>query len=115
MKLTDCADLINIKKDVMKKLLLLALLMSASFPLYAAGMGEMATFGIALGAGLAIGIAALGGGIGQGLAMRGALEGIARNPNATDKIFTPMIIGLALIESLVIYALVIVFMLQGKI
>ena len=65
--------------------------------------------------GLAIGIAALGGGIGQGLAMRGALEGIARNPNATDKIFTPMIIGLALIESLVIYALVIAFMLQGKI
>ena len=48
----------------MKKLLLLALFMSASFPLYAAGMGEMATFGIALGAGLAIGIAALGGGIG---------------------------------------------------
>ncbi len=99
----------------MKKLLLLALLMLASFPLYAAEMGEMATFGIALGAGLAIGIAALGGGIGQGLAMRGALEGIARNPNATDKIFTPMIIGLALIESLVIYALVIAFMLQGKI
>ena len=64
---------------------------------------------------MAIGIAALGGGIGQGLAMRGALEGIARNPNATDKIFTPMIIGLALIESLVIYALVIAFMLQGKI
>ena len=35
----------------MKKLLLLTLLMSASFPLYAAEMGEMATFGIALGAG----------------------------------------------------------------
>ena len=96
----------------MKKLLLLTLLLSASFPLYAAEMGEMATFGIALGAGLAIG---LGGGIGQGIAMSGALEGIARNPNAYDKIFTPMIIGLALIESLVIYALVIAFMLQGRI
>ena len=56
-----------------------------------------------------------GGGIGQGLAMRGALEGIARNPNASNKIFTPMIIGLALIESLVIYGLVIAFILQGKI
>ena len=99
----------------MKKLLLFTLLMSASFPLYAAEMGEMATFGIALGAGLAIGLAALGGGIGQGIAMSGALEGIARNPNAYDKIFTPMIIGLALIESLVIYALVIAFMLQGRI
>ena len=79
----------------MKKLLLFIGLMAVGAPLYAAEYGEMATFGIALGAGLAIGIAALGGGIGQGMAMRGALEGIARNPNATDKIFTPMIIGLA--------------------
>ena len=70
---------------------------------------------IGLGAGVAIGIAALGGGIGQGIASWGALQGIARNPNAADKIFTPMIIGLALIESLVIYALVIAFMLNGKI
>ena len=99
----------------MKKLLLFIGLMAVGAPLYAAEYGEMATFGIALGAGLAIGIAALGGCIGQGMAMRGALEGIARNPNATDKIFTPMIIGLALIESLVIYGLVIAFMLQGKI
>ena len=99
----------------MKKLLLLTLLLSASFPLNAAEMGEMATLGIALGAGLAIGLAALGGGSGQGIAMSGALEGIARNPNAYNKIFTPKIIGLALIESLVIYALVIAFMLQGRI
>ena len=99
----------------MKKLLLFIGLMAVGAPLYAAEYGEMATFGIALGAGLAIGIAALGGGIGQGMAMRGALEGIARNPNATDKIFTPIIIGLALIESLVIYGLVVPFMLQGKI
>ena len=99
----------------MKKLLLLALLLTASFPVHATEFGEMATLGIALGAGLSIGLAALGGGIGQGIAMMGALEGIARNPNAYDKIFTPMIIGLALIESLVIYALVIAFMLQGRI
>ena len=70
---------------------------------------------VGLGAGLAIGLAALGGGIGQGLAAGSALTGIARNPNAADKIFTPMIIGLALIESLVIYALVIGFMLTGKV
>ncbi len=98
-----------------KSLLLLAffLLVLAS-PLFAAE-GELATFGLALGAGLAIGIAAMGGGIGQGLATSAALEGIARNPNASDKIFTPMIIGLALIESLVIYGLVIAFILQAKI
>ncbi len=64
-----------------------------------------------IGAGLAIGIAAAGGGVGQGRASAAALEGIARNPNASGKIFTPMILGLALIESLVIYALVIAIML----
>ena len=69
---------------------------------------------IALGAGLAIGIAALGGALGQGKTAAAALEGIARNPGAQGKIFTPMIIGLALIESLVIYAFVIAFFLQNK-
>ena len=65
----------------------------------------------ALAAGLAIGVAAFGGGLGQGRAAAAALEGIARNPNASGKMFTPMILGLALIESLVIYALVIAFIL----
>lgn len=83
-------------------------------PLYAA-QGEIADLGLAIGAGLAIGVAALGGSLGQGRAVSAALEGIARNPNASGKIFTPMIIGLALIESLVIYGLVIAFILQDKI
>jgi F-type H+-transporting ATPase subunit c len=101
-------------------LLLGALLPLAASPLFAqgaaaAGKGDVAMLGLALGAGIAIGVAALGGGIGQGLAVSSALEGIARNPSAADKIFTPMIIGLALIESLVIYGLVIAFILQGKI
>jgi F-type H+-transporting ATPase subunit c len=69
----------------------------------------------ALAAGLAIGIAAAGCGLGQGRAAAAALDGIARNPNASDKLFTPMILGLALIESLAIYALVIAIMLIGKI
>ena|SRR6478752_1227628 len=60
-------------------------------------------------AGIAIGLAALGGALGQGRTAAAALEGIARNPNASDKLFTPMILGLALIESLVIYALVVDF------
>jgi len=67
-----------------------------------------------LGAGLAIGVAALGGALGQGRAVGAALEGIARNPNASGKIFVPMILGLVLIESLVIYALLIAFNLAGK-
>ena len=60
-----------------------------------------------MAAGLSIGLAALGCGIGQGRAAAGALEGISRNPNAYSKIFTPMIIALALIESLSIYALLV--------
>lgn len=70
---------------------------------------------LALSAAIVLGVAALGGALGQGKAAATALEGIARNPAATDKLFTPMIIALALIESLVIYALVIAFLLQGKI
>lgn len=70
---------------------------------------------IALAAGLGLGVAAFGGAIGQGIAAGSALNGIARNPGASDKIFTPMILGLALIESLVIYSLVIAIMLYLKI
>lgn len=70
---------------------------------------------LALAGALVLGLAVLGGASAQGKAAAVALEGIARNPAAADKLFTPMIIALALIESLVIYALVIAFMLQGKI
>lgn len=69
----------------------------------------------ALAAGLAIGIAACGGALGQGKIGASAMDGIARNPQAAKAMFVPMIVGLALVESLVIYALVIAFMLQGKI
>lgn len=62
-----------------------------------------------LGAALGLGIAAMGGALAQGRTAAAALEGISRNPAASGKIFTPMIIGLALIESLVIYALIIAF------
>jgi F-type H+-transporting ATPase subunit c len=70
---------------------------------------------IALAAGIGLGLAALGGAIGQGRASAAALDGIARNPGAADKIRGPMILALALIESLVIYSLVIGFLLFGKI
>jgi F-type H+-transporting ATPase subunit c len=69
----------------------------------------------AVGAGIAIGLAVLGGATGQGRAAAAALEGISRNPGAAPRITTPMILGLALIESLVLFAFVIAFLLQGKI
>jgi F-type H+-transporting ATPase subunit c len=61
-----------------------------------------------------LGIAAAAGAIGQGRAIAASVEGIARNPGAAPAIRLAMIIGLALIESLVIYALVIAFVLQAK-
>ena len=70
---------------------------------------------VAIAAGLGIALAAFGGALGQGRAAAAALEGISRNPNAADKLFTPMLLGLALIESLVIYSLIISFMLVFKI
>ncbi len=67
----------------------------------------------AIGAGFAIGLGVLGGGMGQGKAAAAALEGISRNPGAAARIQTPMILGLALIESLVLLAFVIAFFLRN--
>ncbi|MCB2187426.1 MAG: ATP synthase F0 subunit C [Deltaproteobacteria bacterium] len=58
-------------------------------------------------AGFGIAIAAVGTGLGQGIAIKGAVEGTARNPEASGKITVTMLIGLAMVESLCIYALVI--------
>lgn len=80
----------------------------------AAGDGNVKAI-IALAAGFGIAIASFGGALGQAKAIAAGLEGIARNPSAQNKIFIPMIVGLALIESLVIYTLVIAFVLVGKI
>ncbi|MDO8956461.1 MAG: ATP synthase F0 subunit C [Deltaproteobacteria bacterium] len=77
-------------------------------------LGQEAKKFIGLACGFGIAIAALGGALGQGRAIAAGLEGIARNPEAQPKIFIPMIVGLALIESLVIYALVISIMLYAK-
>lgn len=62
-----------------------------------------------ISAGFGIAIAAAFCGIAQGLGLRAAVEGIARNPESSGKVMVSMIIGLALIESLCIYALLIAF------
>ncbi|MDR1039637.1 MAG: ATP synthase F0 subunit C [Deltaproteobacteria bacterium] len=66
---------------------------------------------VALAAGLGIGLGVVGPGIGQGLTMYGALSGMARNPEQTGTLRVYMLIGLALIESLAIYALVVALIL----
>ncbi|MEW6410335.1 MAG: ATP synthase F0 subunit C [Nitrospirota bacterium] len=81
---------------------------------FAAEEGQQATSKLyyyalaALGCAIGIGVAAVGSGIGQGIATGKAVEGISRNPGTSGKITVTLIIGLAMMESLVIYALVVV-------
>lgn len=69
---------------------------------------DSASLGLAvIGAALGMAIAAAGCGIGQGLGLKAACEGIARNPDAAGKIQVSLILGLAFVESLAIYSLVV--------
>lgn len=78
----------------------------AAAPAAAAGNSSAKSMA-AIAAAVAIGVAAFGASIGQGMGLKGATEGIARNPGASGKITTTLIIGLAMIESLAIYALLV--------
>ena len=70
---------------------------------FAADSLGLAIFGCAIG----MAVAAAGCGIGQGLGLKSACEGIARNPDAAGKIQVSLILGLAFVESLAIYSLVV--------
>jgi len=114
--------------QVMKKslamLLVAAVTLSAS-PVFAEGTAAVAAaatsggnsnrvwffVAIVLASAFGMAIAAVGCGFAQSNAIRSAVEGIARNPSASGKIFTTMLIGIAMIESLAIYALVIALIL----
>jgi F-type H+-transporting ATPase subunit c len=92
---------------------LLALTAFSAFGQATEPAGSGVKWGV-IGAAFVLGIAAAAGAMGQSKAIAAAVEGIARNPSAGGAIRLTMIIGLALIESLVIYALVIAFVIQGK-
>ncbi len=99
------------KMNFRNKLMLLSMLVmtfGASLAMAEEGTGHTDPYA-SLSAAFAIAIAAFGGALGQGKTAAAALEGIGRNPSAQGKIFVPMIIGLALIESLVLYAFVVAF------
>lgn len=66
-----------------------------------------------LAAGLAMGLGAIGPGIGLGIAVSKAMEAIGRNPDAYGTLFVPYILGLAFTEAIGIYSLVIAFLLVG--
>ncbi len=66
---------------------------------------------VVLAAAFSIGIGTIGTGIGMGNAVRGAVDGVSRNPDTFGRILTTMMIGLAMIESLAIYALIVALVL----
>jgi F-type H+-transporting ATPase subunit c len=96
-------------------LLLVSPLMAMAQEAATQGGGELRGGLIALAANIGIGIAAFGSAVGQGRATAAAMESIGRNPNSAGQLFVPMIIGLAFIEALTLYAFVIAFFLQAKI
>ncbi|RMD84937.1 MAG: F0F1 ATP synthase subunit C [Candidatus Dadabacteria bacterium] len=70
---------------------------------------------LAIGAGVAVAVAAFGCALGQSRVAAAALESIGRNPSAAGKLFTPMILGLVFIEVLYILSFVVAYFLQGKV
>jgi F-type H+-transporting ATPase subunit c len=80
----------------------------------AAAVGADKGYGL-IGAGLAAGLAVVGAGIGIGQIGGNATAGIARQPEATARIQTAMIIAAALVEGVALFVAVIAFLIQGKI
>ena len=70
---------------------------------------------LALSLPMSLGLAALGSGLGLGKAVASAMDATGRQPEASGKILVNMMAGCALIEALTIYALIVVFVLMGKI
>lgn len=97
----------------MKFALRTAALLALSTSLAFAQDGAAANWGPGIGAGLAIGLAAIGGGFGQGRSASAALEGMARNPQAAGTLQTPMILALVFTETLTLFSLVIAGRLAG--
>lgn len=70
---------------------------------------------VGIGFGLAMGLAVVGGTLGQGMAASSAFQAIARNPAAAGKLNAPFFVGMALIESLVLFGWVMVFLVQNSV
>ncbi len=100
------------RKTILTVLNTIALLAIAGIAMAAEDAGGSINEGlIKLGAALGMAIAAAGCGLGQGMGLKAACEGTARNPEAGGKIMVTLILGLAFVESLAIYALVVNLML----
>ena len=88
----------------------------ASVPAFAQAAEAGNDYGLyALGAGIALGLAVIGGGLGQGKIGAAAMDGIARNPQASGSLFVPMIIALVFVETLILFTWVVANGLASKI
>jgi F-type H+-transporting ATPase subunit c len=104
-------------RKTMLLVLMTAVVLLVAMPVYAQGGAKVPDQGywsLAIGGGIGLGIAAGLCGLGQGRATGSAVEAMARNPGARPGIFIFLLVGLALIESLALYALVIAFRITGK-
>ena len=88
---------------IMLTTLAMVLVATSAFAAGDAGVMAAKAYATAIGMGIAAGLC----GIGQGMGVKGCCEGIARNPEAGGQLSTTLILGLAFIESLAIYALVV--------
>ena len=100
------------RKTMMYVFMVMAVMLLA-MPVYAQGGATGGNWGIPIAAGIGMGIASGLCGLGQGRATASAAEAMARNPGARPGIQFVLILGLALIESLALYTLVIIFMKVG--
>ena len=103
------------RKKVLCIGLMTAMLLLCATAVFASEVNDtqIKTYGTtALAIVIGMGLAAFGTGVGMGNAINGAVSGVARNPESFGRILTAMMIGLAMIESLAIYTLVLCFMLM---
>ena len=110
----------TIWKHIFAALLLLVVMTAVATPAFAAGdepaaaeeqVEDEGISGKAIGAGIVVGLAALGGAIAMGMAIANSVEGISRQPEAEGKIRTTLMLGLVFIETVVIYALIVAILL----
>ena len=112
----------TIWKHIFAALLLLLVMTAAVTPAFAASgdaapaeaeeqVEDQGLSGKALGAGIVVGLAALGGAIAMGMAIANSVDGISRQPEAEGNIRTTLMLGLVFIETVVIYALIVAILL----
>jgi F-type H+-transporting ATPase subunit c len=94
------------KKNLVNLITITLIVLVSASSAFAEGSGDASAWR-PLGAGLAMGLAALGAALGQGKALGSGLDSIGRNPSARGDIFTPMLVGLAFIEAVAILSFVI--------